>query len=580
MKTLLCEINRNRVLMNLPILKESLNPALWIDLAKTVTKTIEDNPKLLGVGTDEVSRIINDLKVLKNDDEILLKLSRLSELVPAVNKTITEAVLSTLTKVEKESINTMANFIIKTIAENNKKSSEVASTVSYWVERNIKTDYKGAKNVIVNDMLDQIKIHYDLSGTFPKKIEVKKINPTINPKGAQVVSSIEKWSKAWNSLLKNSDLNKAEILSVNKKFPLRKSRAHLQFMFESFTNKKIKNIDASIEEMMGKLKKFTESIETGKVDTSIISDINITLQSFKKNELDDINIFREYIIDGMRNNKIDSGIIQKVKDYLYKENPLDPKAPSWFSEWWPTTSAAKLMDAIKSGQLKWYNYIEFILGFLTTGRLKRIADYYDELYELGFFKGTWSIIKWSWIYSKIIIPLIFSLITSIVQGFAVLGEWADGMDYSSRVYYLIMDKMESSVFPKDETGEWQVWKTIIPFSWYWSTLYEKWNDVNLGKFNWITERAIEKAEEIKKIAEEKFKKTENDVKKVVDKSKTEIENLKKQVKEKSFEAYLKLNKSRGEVFDGQEGLYYYTKDSEGKPHRYYFSNGTFVEDSE
>ena len=191
-----------------------------------------------------------------------------------------------------------------------------------------------------------------------------------------------------------------------------------------------------------------------------------------------------------------------------------------------------------------WDMVERIGMFGLTGTLKNYNSFRKYWISQGIPMGLLTLYVWSSLWSKVFIPLIFGFLVSIIQAFEANKPGGVGKDYLERLWDLTMEKLLAALVPKDEDGSLNWIKLLIPFNYYYDTIYANWNSISKGEWKWMYEEAEKKGKEI------------------IDEGKKKIEKVKEKVTEKvgeiaktpeGFEAFCLKNGYTPDGFGGMTG---------------------------
>jgi len=507
--TLLLEINRIHSLMGI-ISEAPISP--FLELAKDMVQTFGKN---IGKSKNQLfDEAITALKYAKNEEEAILALAKLSKSSPEIAEKILPKVMQNISPQLKGSLTDLENLLIQDLKKQEMTIEQVDEFIDNWVNTEVKTEFEGVKEILKQDIKNNVRN------------ATRKINKPPTKKQADLVSKIQKVGSTWYTTLEKAGLNKYEIISVSKAMPFRKLRADVQLFAENLVNNNVMGLENAIEEMFGKLKTFTESLEQGNVDLNYIRDINVTLQSFKNNSKLDVDILRDEIIKSLKNargvngEKIDYGVLNKIDDYLKTNIPTDFKSPSWVSEFIPETTLGQFMEEITKTKIKFesrfWHILERGISLLTTGTFRKLDNFRNFWIKKGVPRGLLELYVVISVYSKIIIPFIGGLFISVVQAIWANSPKGEGKDYLERVWDLTMDKVGRALLPKDDDGTLNWFKALVPFNWYWDNLYNGWNSISKGEFKDIWAEFIGKGKELEENADELVKKASKTINKIED----------------------------------------------------------------
>jgi hypothetical protein len=558
-KSLIIELNRMNTLMGL--ITEAPG-GLWVELGETIVKSF-------GKKVGKVSQLFDDsmqaLKYAKTDELAISALSKLANESPEIAEIVLPKVMATIDAAEKGVIKDLENMLVNEIKAGNMTKEEAGKFIDDWVSKEVITEFKGVQELIKLNAKKNVS----------EAIKVKPIRPP-GKKGEEVVNIIKKVGSEWYTTLERAGLNSAEKLSVAKSLPFRKLRADVQLFAENLINNRFGRQEKAIEEMFAKLKKFVDGLETNAdPQLSYIRDINVTLQSLKASESMDVKLLREAVIESLKKAKgpngetIDYKTISKIDSFLSENSPTDINSPSWISDFIPTTAIGEMYKKYTKSELTLtafgWDMAERIGMFGLTGTLKTYNGFRNYWISKGIPMGLLTLYAWSSLWSKVFIPLIFGFLVSIIQAFESNKPGGVGKDYLERLWDLIMKKLLAALVPKDEDGSLNWIKLLIPFNYYYDTIYANWNSISKGEWKWMYEEAEKKGKEI------------------IDEGKKKIEKVKEKVTEKvgeiaktpeGFEAFCLKNGYTPDGFGGMTGR---TKEpnSEGT-YEWYWDGKTFA----
>jgi hypothetical protein len=537
-KSLIIELNRMNTLMGL--ITEAPG-GLWVELGETIVKSF-------GKKVGKVSQLFDDsmqaLKYAKTDELAISALSKLANESPEIAEIVLPKVMATIDAAEKGVIKDLENMLVKEIKAGKMTKEEAGNFIDDWVSKEVKTEFKGVQELIKLNAKKNVS----------EAIKVKPIRPP-GKKGKEVVNIIKKVGSEWYTTLERAGLNPAEKLSVAKALPFRKLRADVQLFAENLINNRFGRQEKAIEEMFAKLKKFVDGLETNaEPNLAYIRDINVTLQSLKASEAMDVKLLREAVIESLKKAKgpngetIDYKTISKIDSFLSENSPTDINSPSWLSDFIPTTAIGEMYKKYTKSELTLTSFgwdmVERIGMFGLTGTLKNYNSFRKYWISKGIPMGLLSLYVWSSLWSKVFIPLIFGFLVSIIQAIEANKPGGVGKDYLERLFDLVMEKLLAALVPKDEDGSLNWIKLLIPFNYYYDTIYANWNSISKGEWGWMYEEAEKKGKEIIEAGKEKIEKVKEKVKEKVG----EIANT-----PEGFEAFCLKNGYTPDGFGGMSG---------------------------
>jgi len=509
-KSLIIELNRINGLMGL-ITEAPGGP--WVTLGETIVKSF-------GKKVGKISQIFDDsmaaLRYAKTEEVAISSLAKLANESPEIAEIILPKIMATVDAAEKGVIKDLESMLVKEIKAGKMTKEQADEFIDEWVSKEVKTEFTGVQDLIKLNSKNNVS----------EAIKVKPIRPP-GKKGKEVVNIIKKVGSEWYTTLGRAGLNPAEKLSVAKALPFRKLRADVQLFAENLINNRFGRQEKAIEEMFKKLKKFVEGLETNaEPNLAYIRDINVTLQSLKASEAMDVKLLREAVIESLKKAKgpngetIDYKTISKIDSFLSENSPTDINSPSWLSDFIPTTAMGEMYKKYTKSELTLTSFgwdmAERIGMFGLTGTLKTYNGFRNYWISKGIPMGLLSLYVWSSLWSKVFIPLIFGVLVSIIQAFEANKPGGVGKDYLERLLDLVWEKLLAALVPKDEDGSLNWIKILIPFNYYYDTIYANWNSISKGEWGWMYEEAEKKGKEIIEAGKEKIEKVKEKVSPVVE----------------------------------------------------------------
>lgn len=491
-KTLLENIERIKVLMEVSIITESVQ---WATIAKNLVGFLE---KLPGLSRDSLADIAK-LAVAKSDTEAIDILAKLANKEQILSDNILPVIYKNLpSEVQKEIEQ------IKVFARDQLKQGVKAESLNPLIDKRINaidSPFDGIKKMLQDDIRKAIPeyIPGNLSKTVVDDVIVTPDPPTPKPNPKGVGDEISALIKEWEKIIPKGTISPKDWLLMND-LPVRSMRANINYLLNGWWNKIKAGREQSLNKIASLIKRASQDYGSQRINDELYRTIDIEIQALRKDDMDAMKLVYDEIERQLGLTLKDGSKAKAVRDLIEKNSDMAGNRVRWRDYIMDESWIGKLFGLPKGDTWfqrggKWFwNFIERGVMFLTTGQLRKV----EELNQQFFKKyGPATGLIYGYLYfqlmSKVIYPLYFSIFDTFYYGFTrdTPAEEQNGetwrlfvsnfKDNFFNAFQSVEKEFEAQTEQYVEKQEFDFWKSVNPFNYFWDDLENGFDYVTAGR---------------------------------------------------------------------------------------------------
>ena len=443
-------------------------------LSTLVDDVINYAAKLVGKVSDDVERLVVRLSKASTEEEIMSILSNIARSSDEMADMIIPRVMSTISDVERKTINDIKKLFKDSIENGQIDETFAKSSAEDWVDKNVKTQFDGVKDLIkkeITDYIDDVAKRINSPKPKPKpsinpspKPEVKTITDVAGQNWEDIKPLIPEELKNLEKLYRQKGLGKSffkamrafgqsVIDMLTKQYKLMDETLSLIKTLDETTNAAEKvdiakrigdNVKYLTQKDVENYKIIDEWIETNVLDWKLKSKLK-NIPGYQKAA----NIFDNGTL--LEWKKTYKGFWERRGELLKQLNSMMNPA-SWFGQAikkWPGDSYGyKVYN-------KWKSFIkgpEFgeLRRYILTGQTQKWSGFKKFKEDFGFVPAIGNVAK-EWAYSYVVLAVILGVVDYVTD---VLGNQLKNFK-SLNEYGIIKSQIDSynEHFKEESTKE-------------------------------------------------------------------------------------------------------------------------------